>query len=246
MVLVVRRAARSRRRRRSATRRCTSREQKALVEAALRPWSAAIVDSRAAHEARRRTDKGRAHAHRSKVPQLPESVAEATLVGWHKKAGEAVARDENLIDVETDKVVLEVPAPGDGVLVELVKPDGATVTCDEVIAVIDTEGKGAAAAAAAPKATEPKPRRAAAPARRGRGQRRGVCRPRARSMAEQGVDPASVDGTGRGGRVTKGDVLAASRQARRRAPAPPAPAAPGAVGAAVDRAGLARPSSACR
>src|ERR1044072_3039238 len=88
-----------------------------------------------------------------KVPQLPESVTEATLVNWHKKPGEAVARDENLIDVETDKVVLELPAPGDGVLVELVQPDGATVTSNEVIAVIDTEAKGAAAA---PKAAEPK------------------------------------------------------------------------------------------
>src|SRR5262250_199250 len=95
-----------------------------------------------------------------KVPQLPESIAEATLVNWHKKAGEAVARDENLIDVETDKVVLELPAPGDGVLVELVKPNGATVTSN---AVIDTEAKGAAAAAAAPKATEPKPTSAPAP-----------------------------------------------------------------------------------
>ena len=84
-------------------------------------------------------------------------MTEATLVNWHKKAGDAVARDENLIDVETDKVVLELPAPGDGVLVELVKSDGATVTSNEVIAVIDTEAKGAAAAAAAPKATEPKP-----------------------------------------------------------------------------------------
>src|SRR5215207_1402907 len=92
-----------------------------------------------------------------KVPQLPESVSEATLVSWHKKAGEAVVRDENLIDVETDKVVLELPAPGDGVLVELVKPDGATVMSNEVIAVIDTEAKGAAAASAAPKATEPQP-----------------------------------------------------------------------------------------
>src|SRR5690349_2635501 len=102
-----------------------------------------------------------------KVPQLPESVSEATLVSWHKKAGDAVARDENLIDVETDKVVLELPAPGDGVLVELVKPDGATVTSNEVIAVIDTEAAGAAAASAAPKATEPKaaaPAPAAAPA----------------------------------------------------------------------------------
>ena len=89
-----------------------------------------------------------------KVPQLPESVAEATLVSWHKKPGDAVARDENLIDVETDKVVLELPAPGDGVLVEIVKADGSTVTSNEVIAVIDTEAKGAAAAPAAAAAEE--------------------------------------------------------------------------------------------
>ena len=76
-----------------------------------------------------------------KVPQLPESIAEATLVTWHKKAGEAVRRDENLIDIETDKVVLELPAPGDGVLVEVTRPDGATVTSNDVIAVIDTEAK---------------------------------------------------------------------------------------------------------
>ncbi|MET0205293.1 MAG: biotin/lipoyl-containing protein, partial [Casimicrobiaceae bacterium] len=75
-----------------------------------------------------------------KVPQLPESVAEATLVNWHKQAGEAVKRDENLIDVETDKVVLELPAPSDGVLVEIKRPDGSTVTSNDVIAVIDTEG----------------------------------------------------------------------------------------------------------
>ena len=90
-----------------------------------------------------------------KVPQLPESVAEATLVSWHKKPGDAVARDENLIDVETDKVVLELPAPGDGVLVEIVKADGSTVTSNEVIAVIDTEAKGAAAAPAAAAAAQP-------------------------------------------------------------------------------------------
>src|SRR4029077_17863454 len=82
-----------------------------------------------------------------KVPVLPESVAEATLVNWHKKAGEAVKRDENLIDIETDKVVLELPAPGSGVLAEVRKPDGSTVTAQEVIAVIDTEAKGAVAAA---------------------------------------------------------------------------------------------------
>src|ERR1700681_2084145 len=81
-----------------------------------------------------------------KVPVLPESVAEATLVSWHKKAGQPVKRDENLIDIETDKVVLELPAPNAGVLVEIRKPDGSTVTAQEVIAVIDTEGKAAEAA----------------------------------------------------------------------------------------------------
>ncbi len=84
-----------------------------------------------------------------KVPQLPESVAEATLVNWHKKPGEAVARDENLVDVETDKVVLELPAPAAGSLVEIRKGDGSTVAGQEVIAIIDTEAKGAAAATAA-------------------------------------------------------------------------------------------------
>ncbi|TMG89857.1 MAG: dihydrolipoamide succinyltransferase, partial [Betaproteobacteria bacterium] len=83
-----------------------------------------------------------------KVPVLPESITEATLVNWHKKAGESVKRDENLIDIETDKVVLELPAPNAGVLTEIRKPDGSTVTAEEVIAVIDTEGKGAEAAAA--------------------------------------------------------------------------------------------------
>src|SRR5690242_1854991 len=80
-----------------------------------------------------------------RVPQLPESVAEATLVNWHKQPGEAVKRDENLIDIETDKVVLELPAPGDGVLAEITRPDGATVTSNDVIAVIDTDGKATAA-----------------------------------------------------------------------------------------------------
>src|SRR5512140_2642022 len=78
-----------------------------------------------------------------KITQLPESVAEATLVHWHKNVGEAVKRDENLVDVETDKVVLELPAPDSGVLAELRKGDGSTVAAQEVIAVIDTDGKGA-------------------------------------------------------------------------------------------------------
>src|SRR6187397_3743008 len=76
-----------------------------------------------------------------KVPQLSESVAEATLLAWHKKQGEAVKRDENLIDIETDKVVLELPAPADGVLVKIIKKDGDSVTSGEVIAVLDTEAK---------------------------------------------------------------------------------------------------------
>ena len=90
-----------------------------------------------------------------KVPQLSESVAEATLVSWHKQPGEAVSRDENLIDIETDKVVLELPSPADGVLAEIRKADGATVVAGEVIAVLDTDAKaGAAAPAAAPAAAE--------------------------------------------------------------------------------------------
>ena len=160
-----------------------------------------------------------------KVPQLPESVAEATLVSWHKKAGDAVKRDENLIDIETDKVVLELPAPADGVLVEILKPSGATVTSNDVIAVIDTEAKGAAAstslaaakpvAAAAPAATKPGAATAPAP---------GALPAARKMMAEQGMGAADVEGTGRGGRITKGDVLGAMAQ-----PKPAAPAATPAV-----------------
>jgi 2-oxoglutarate dehydrogenase E2 component (dihydrolipoamide succinyltransferase) len=164
-----------------------------------------------------------------KVPQLPESVAEATLVSWHKKAGDAVRRDENLIDIETDKVVLELPAPADGVLVEVLKADGATVTSSDLIAVIDTEAKGAAAAPATAKAATTKgasapvavPPATAAPATE--------ALPAARKMmSEQGMAAADVEGSGRGGRITKGDVLAAAAQPKAAAPAAapkPAPAA---------------------
>jgi len=159
-----------------------------------------------------------------KVPQLPESVAEATLVRWHKKAGEAVKRDENLIDVETDKVVLELPAPGDGVLVEIVRPDGSTVASNEVIAVIDTDAKGAVASAPA---TAPKTATAAAapaPAPKAAPAEAALALPAARKMlAEQGMAAADVAGSGRGGRVTKGDV-----QATVEAKATPAPVAPAA------------------
>jgi 2-oxoglutarate dehydrogenase E2 component (dihydrolipoamide succinyltransferase) len=161
-----------------------------------------------------------------KVPQLPESVAEATLVSWHKKAGDPVKRDENLIDIETDKVVLELPAPSDGVLVEVLKPSGATVTSNDVIAVIDTEAKGAAAASAAPTTEIAKPAAAPAaaakPAAAQSASSPGAL-PAARKMLdEKGMSAADVEGTGRGGRVTKGDVLATAAPAKA-APAAPAP-----------------------
>ena len=157
-----------------------------------------------------------------KVPVLPESITEATLVNWHKKAGEAVKRDENLIDIETDKVVLELPAPDSGVIVEIRRPDGSTVAAQEVIAVIDTEAKATVAAAApaaanpmapsAPKAPAPVAPAPAAVAA-------SVVMPAARKiLADQGLAAAGITGTGRDGRVTKGDALAAA--------ATPAPAAP--------------------
>jgi 2-oxoglutarate dehydrogenase E2 component (dihydrolipoamide succinyltransferase) len=156
-----------------------------------------------------------------KVPQLSESVAEATLLAWHKKVGEAVKRDENLIDIETDKVVLELPAPADGVLSKIIKGDGGTVKAGEVIATIDTEGKASAASAAAPAAapekSAPAPAAAAKPAASA-----APAMPSARKIAEEkGVDTGSIAGSGRGGRVTKGDVLGAK--------SPPAPEAPAAV-----------------
>src|SRR5512134_381715 len=133
-----------------------------------------------------------------KVPQLSESVAEATLLQWKKKPGDAVAMDEILIEIETDKVVLEVPAPADGVLSELVVPDGGTVASDQLIARIDTEGKAGAAAptaaAPAPAAAAPAPAAAAAPAA---GSKAGVAMPAAaKLMADQGLAPGSVPGTG--------------------------------------------------
>jgi len=167
-----------------------------------------------------------------KVPVLPESVAEATLVNWHKQAGEAVRRDENLIDIETDKVVLELPAPDSGVLKEIKKADGSTVTAQEVIAVIDTEAKatnaGAApvstAAKAEAQAPGPTPSQAASTVSGPSAvasTTAATALPSARKMmAEQNVGPAEVAGTGRGGRVTKGDVLAAVEN--RAAPAAPA------------------------
>jgi 2-oxoglutarate dehydrogenase E2 component (dihydrolipoamide succinyltransferase) len=147
------------------------------------------------------------------VPQLSESVAEGTLASWKKKIGEAVARDEILIDIETDKVVLEVPSPGAGVLVEIVKGDGETVVSGELIARIDTEAKAGAAAPAAeaPKAAAPAP--AAAPAAAAAAPA-GTASPAARKILdEKGVAAADVAGSGRGGRVTKEDAVAAQKPA---------------------------------
>ncbi len=141
-----------------------------------------------------------------KVPQLSESVAEATLLTWKKKPGEAVAIDEILIEVETDKVVLEVPAPSAGVLAEIIMGDGATVTAEQLIARIDTEGKAGAAAPAT--AATPAVAASAAPA--GATSMAGVAMPAAaKLMADNGLAAGSVAGSGKDGRVTKGDVLSA-------------------------------------
>src|SRR5690242_7690948 len=137
-----------------------------------------------------------------KVPQLSESVSEATLLDWHKKEGERVSRDENLIDIETDKVVLELPAPADGVLVKILKKARDAVGSGDVIAQIDTEAKAAAAAPAEKKEPE-KVAKTAPP----------VMPSAQKIAAEQGVDTSKVQGTGRDGRVTKGDVLAAVQRA---------------------------------
>ncbi len=147
-----------------------------------------------------------------KVPQLSESVSEATLVSWHKKEGDAVSRDENLIDIETDKVVLETPAPADGVLVKIIKTDGDTVTSGELIAQIDTEAKAAAGGA---KPAEPVPAVKAPPAAAAPSAAAGSASPAARKILEEkGVAAADVAGSGRGGRVTKEDALAASAPAK--------------------------------
>ena len=161
-----------------------------------------------------------------KVPQLSESVAEATLVSWHRKVGEFVKRDENLVDIETDKVVLETPAPDSGVLVKIMKGDGGTVVGKEIIATIDTEAKSATAAAPA---AAPAPAPAPAPAVASRGVAPAVMPAAQRIAADNKIDPAGLSGSGRGGRVTKGDVLDAIQGA----PAAKAPAAPTAPAAAL-------------
>jgi 2-oxoglutarate dehydrogenase E2 component (dihydrolipoamide succinyltransferase) len=145
-----------------------------------------------------------------KVPQLSESVAEATMLQWKKKVGESIAIDEILIEIETDKVVLEVPAPAAGVLSEILVADGGTVAAEQLIARIDTEGKAAAGApAAAAPAAAVAAAPTAAPAAAG-GSMAGVPMPAAaKLMADNQLASGSVAGTGKDGRVTKGDVLGA-------------------------------------
>ena len=171
-----------------------------------------------------------------KVPQLSESVAEATLLQWKKKIGEAVAIDEILVEIETDKVVLEVPAPAAGVLTELLQADGATVAAEQVIARIDTTATvaPAAKAAAAPSAPGAATAHAAGAATAaGRGE---IAMPAAsKLMADHDLASGSVPGTGKGGRVTKGDVLGALAN-------PTAPPAPPAPPAAAPRAAPAAPA----
>jgi 2-oxoglutarate dehydrogenase E2 component (dihydrolipoamide succinyltransferase) len=157
-----------------------------------------------------------------KVPQLPESVADATLVAWHKKPGEAVSRDENLVDLETDKVVLEVPAPSSGVIKELRVENGATVTSGQVLAILE-EGAAAAApkpAAAAPEAKAASEQKAAAAAK--------LAPSAKRMVAENKLDAGAIAGSGRDGRISKGDVIQ-HMAGKESAPAPakaakPAPA----------------------
>jgi 2-oxoglutarate dehydrogenase E2 component (dihydrolipoamide succinyltransferase) len=179
-----------------------------------------------------------------KVPQLSESVAEATLLQWHKLPGDAIERDENLIDIETDKVVLELPAPEAGVLARVLKGDGSTVVAGEVIAVIDTEVSAsvggaptAPTAAAAPSVASPVAPGGGAAAAPSGGSKGDVAMPSAaKLLAEAGMSAGQVSGTGRDGRVTKADVLAAV--ATGSAAAAPAPAAAASRAAPAPAPGL--------
>jgi 2-oxoglutarate dehydrogenase E2 component (dihydrolipoamide succinyltransferase) len=165
-----------------------------------------------------------------KVPQLSESVAEATLLVWKKKPGEAVALDEILVEIETDKVVLEVPAPAAGVMAQLLKNDGEMCVAEEVIARIDTEGTVAVSPLAVTAvASSPAPAPAAAPSAAAA---KAPMPAAAKLMADNSMASGSVAGTGKDGRVTKGDVLGALES-----PAKPAPvAAPAAAPAAAPSA----------
>ena len=186
-----------------------------------------------------------------KVPQLSESVAEATLLQWKKKPGDAIAIDEILIEIETDKVVLEVPAPAAGVLAEILVADGGTVAGEQPIARIDTEGKGATApapaAGAAPAADMPEAGAAAAsPAAATGGSMAGVAMPAAaKLMADNNLGAGSVAGTGKDGRVTKGDVLGAVGSVSAKPAAAPS-TAPAAMPVAAAKAPLQQVNASAR
>ncbi len=157
-----------------------------------------------------------------KVPQLSESVSEATMLQWKKKPGEAVAQDEILIELETDKVVLEVPAPAAGVLAQVLQNDGDTVVADQLIATIDTEAKASAAdaqPAAAAAAAAPAPAPAAQPAAAAASSSASASPSATKLMAEKGLSAGQVAGSGRDGRITKGDVLSAGTAPAKAAPA---------------------------
>ena len=167
-----------------------------------------------------------------KVPQLPESVADATLVTWHKQVGQAVTRDENLADLETDKVVLEVPAPVTGVLKELRIVAGTSVTSGQVLAVLE-EGGAATAPAKAAAAAAPAAGKAAAVATPAAANDNGKLAPSVRRMVEEKqLDPSKIPATGRDGRITKGDVVDyLDKPAAKAAPAAAKAPAPATVGA---------------
>jgi len=160
-----------------------------------------------------------------KVPVLPESVADATIATWHKKPGDAVKRDENLVDLETDKVVLEVPAPADGVLKEIKFDTGATVTSQQVLAILE-EGAAASAPTAAAPATKAAPAPAPAPSAAPAAAGVDALSPAGRRVAtENQIDPSKVAGTGRGGAVTKEDLANYISAGGKSAPAPATAAA---------------------
>lgn len=172
-----------------------------------------------------------------KAPTFPESVADGTVATWHKKPGEAVKRDELIVDIETDKVVIEVLAEADGVLAEIIKNEGDTVLSNELLGKLNEGGAAAPAAPAAAAPAAAPAAQAAAPAAAGGDD--AILSPATRKLAEEaGIDPNSIAGTGKGGRVTKEDVVAAV-EAKKNAPAAPAkPAAPAAeapIFAAGDR-----------
>ncbi len=171
-----------------------------------------------------------------KVPQLPESVTDATLVSWNKKPGDSVTRDENLVDLETDKVVLEVPAPSNGVIKELRVGNGATVTSGQVLAILEAADGAAVAVRSVASVTEAKSAPEAKPAATGSS---GKLAPAAKRMVEEHqLDAGAIAGSGRDGRISKGDVIQhiskdaapAAKAAPKSAPAVQLPAAAGARG----------------